>query len=78
MAKRPLADLEQRASQLLPILQRALPSASISCQACEGQIGSGALPSERITSRALVIEPGPEQQANALSAAMRQPSVTRF
>jgi L-seryl-tRNA(Ser) seleniumtransferase len=68
----PMADLEQRAAQLLPILQRALPSASISCQVCEGQIGSGALPSERIASRALVIEPGPDQQANALSAAMRQ------
>lgn len=67
-----LAKLEQRAAHLQPILQAQLPGATIRCQASEGQIGSGALPSERIASRALVIEPGPEQQANALSAALRE------
>ena len=68
----PISELERRAAYLLPILRRVVPGASISCQPSEGQIGSGALPSERIASRALVIKPGPEQQANALATALRQ------
>lgn len=67
-----LETLEQRAAHLLPKLQSAWPEANIECRPCEGQIGSGALPSERILSRALVIEPGPGQQVNALASALRK------
>ena len=53
---RPEADISAAAERLRPLLQAALgPSVSVDVLACASQIGSGALPAERLPSAALVL-----------------------
>uniref|UniRef100_UPI00097CA75A L-seryl-tRNA(Sec) selenium transferase n=1 Tax=Pelomonas sp. KK5 TaxID=1855730 RepID=UPI00097CA75A len=55
---RPLAEIEQQAARLLPLVQQALtPKFDVSASAMQGQIGSGSLPVERLPSAGLVIAP---------------------
>ena len=50
------ADISAAAARLQPLLQAALgPAVSVSVQTCASQIGSGALPVERLPSAALVL-----------------------
>ena len=55
---RPGSEIEATGQRLLPAMQSALGTlASVSVEACSSQIGSGALPVERLPSAALVIRP---------------------
>ncbi len=55
---RPLADITALAERVLPAVQAALgEQATVSIAPCSSQIGSGALPVERLPSVALVIRP---------------------
>ena len=63
---RPAADIRAQAGRLRPLLQAAL-GARMSVEAidCDSQIGSGALPTQRIASAGLAIRPGNERLAAA-------------
>ena len=66
---RPLAEIAATASRLAPAVQAALGDfATVSCQACLSQIGSGALPVERLPSSALAIRPQAKRPGKALLA----------
>ncbi len=55
---RTVSDIEALAGRLLPLLQDRLEGrATIAVEGCESQIGSGALPGQRLQSAALVIRP---------------------
>ena len=55
---RPLADIQALGERLLPAAQAAVgPLATVAVQPCSSQIGSGALPVERLPSAALVFRP---------------------
>jgi L-seryl-tRNA(Ser) seleniumtransferase len=55
---RPLADIEAQARRLLPLVQARLEGAArVEITACRSQIGSGALPVDRLASAALAIRP---------------------
>ena len=55
---RPLAEITALAERLQPALQAAIgDEATVSVEACSSQIGSGALPVERLPSAALVVRP---------------------
>ena len=63
---RPAADIRAQAGRLRPLLQAALGArTSVEVIACESQIGSGALPTQRIASAGLAIRPGSERLAAA-------------
>ena len=69
-------ELEAQARRLLPTFQSVLGSAfSVDTMPCESQIGSGSLPSERLPSHGLRIEPVADKQRarklDELSARMR-------
>jgi L-seryl-tRNA(Ser) seleniumtransferase len=72
---RPLAEINALAERLLPAAQTALASvATVSIEACSSQIGSGALPVERLPSAALVFRPQAKKPGKillALEAAFR-------
>jgi L-seryl-tRNA(Ser) seleniumtransferase len=64
---RPLADIECTAQRLAPHVQAALGDfARVSVEACASQIGSGALPVERLPSAALVMRLGTKRPGKAL------------
>ena len=66
---RPANDISTTASRLLPPLQAALKDfATVTCEPCQSQIGSGALPVERLASTALVIRPLAKRPGKALLA----------
>jgi len=66
---RPAADIDTLGQRLLPALQTALGQlASVSVEPCSSQIGSGALPVERLPSAALVIRPTAKKPGKALLA----------
>jgi L-seryl-tRNA(Ser) seleniumtransferase len=66
---RPVADIAALAERLAPAVQAAVGSlASVSVQPCSSQIGSGALPVERLPSAALVLRPGAKRPGKALLA----------
>jgi len=55
---RPVAEITALAERVLPAMQAAIGErATVSVEACSSQIGSGALPVERLPSAALVIRP---------------------
>ena len=73
---RPPEDIAATATRLAPALQAALGDfATVSCTACQSQIGSGALPVERLPSTALTVRPAarrPGKALLALESALRQ------
>jgi len=82
---RPLAEINQIAGTVLPALEAALgPAWRIAIIDAESQIGSGALPTRTVPSRALAVSPAMEtgmQSLEALSARLRrlpQPVIGRL
>ena len=73
---RPAEEIATTATRLAPPLQTALGNfATVTCEPCQSQIGSGALPVERLSSTALVLRPTtkrPGKALLALEAALRQ------
>ena len=66
---RPVADIAALAERMAPAVQEAVGSlASVSVQPCSSQIGSGALPIERLPSAALVLRPAGKKPGKALLA----------
>lgn len=66
---RPVADIEALGQRLLPAMQAALGArAAVTVQACASQIGSGALPVERLPSAALALRPPGKRPGQALTA----------
>ena len=66
---RPLAEINALAERLLPAVQTALGSvATVNIEACSSQIGSGALPVERLPSAALVFRPQAKKPGKILLA----------
>ncbi|MFO1263544.1 MAG: L-seryl-tRNA(Sec) selenium transferase [Rhodoferax sp.] len=66
---RPVADIAALAERLAPAVQAAVGGlASVSVQPCSSQIGSGALPIERLPSAALVLRPSGKKPGKALLA----------
>jgi L-seryl-tRNA(Ser) seleniumtransferase len=66
---RPVADIAALAERMLTAAQAAVGSlATVSVQPCSSQIGSGALPVERLPSAALVFRPTAKKPGKALLA----------
>jgi len=66
---RPVADMAALGERLLPAMQLALDGfATVSVEACASQIGSGALPVERLPSAALVCRPVAKKPGKSLLA----------
>ncbi|MGL5632582.1 MAG: L-seryl-tRNA(Sec) selenium transferase, partial [Azovibrio sp.] len=66
---RPSAEIESLCQRLLPAMQKAVgPVALASVEPCFSQIGSGALPVERLASAALVLRPAEKRPGKALLA----------
>ena len=66
---RPSAEIEALGQRLRPAVQAALGTlATVSVEACSSQIGSGALPVERLPSAALVCRPSAKKPGKALLA----------
>ncbi len=66
---RPVADIAALAERMAPAVQEVVGSlASVSVQPCSSQIGSGALPIERLPSAALVLRPAGKKPGKALLA----------
>lgn len=72
------AEIQATAERLAPTLERSLPAGfTLSVEACRSQLGSGALPVDRLPSRALVITPASgerrrdERRLRQLEAALR-------
>src|SRR5574343_114381 len=66
---RPVADIMALAERVLPAAQAAVGDlATVSMQPCSSQIGSGALPVERLPSAALVCRPVAKKPGKALLA----------
>ncbi len=66
---RPVAGIAALAERLAPAVQAAVDGlASVSVQPCSSQIGSGALPIERLPSAALVLRPSGKKPGKALLA----------
>lgn len=66
---RPLTDIETTGQRLLPLIQAALgATAVVSLAPCSSQIGSGALPVERLPSFALLCRPTAKKPGKALLA----------
>jgi L-seryl-tRNA(Ser) seleniumtransferase len=66
---RPVAEISLLAERVLPDVQAALgEQATVSIETCSSQIGSGALPVERLPSAALVIRPKAKKPGKALLA----------
>ena len=64
---RPAADIAALAERLLPAVQAAVGAqATVSVQPCSSQIGSGALPVERLPSAALVFRPAAKKPGKTL------------
>jgi L-seryl-tRNA(Ser) seleniumtransferase len=74
---RPVDDIAALARRLCPMLAAQLgDTASVEVTACDSQIGSGALPTQRIASAGLAISPAQRKRGagtalNSLSAALR-------
>jgi L-seryl-tRNA(Ser) seleniumtransferase len=69
---RPVGDMAALGERLLPAMQVALDGfASVSIEACASQIGSGALPVERLPSAALVCRPVAKKPGKSLLALER-------
>lgn len=63
---RPVSEIRALAGRLRPLVQNALGGKStVEVTDCESQIGSGALPTQRIASAGLAIRPGSERIAAA-------------
>jgi len=77
MLTRPAAEIAALAQRLCPALAAQLgDAASVEVTACDSQIGSGALPTQRIPSAGLAIKPAQQRRGagtalNRLSAALR-------
>jgi L-seryl-tRNA(Ser) seleniumtransferase len=69
---RPLADIQQQAERLLPLLAGCLPQLQVTVAACQSQIGSGALPVENIASVAICLTPPSGEDVSALAQQFRQ------
>ncbi len=66
---RPVADIAALAERIAPAVQAAVGAlASVSVQPCSSQIGSGALPIERLPSASLVLRPSGKKPGKALLA----------
>ena len=66
---RPVADIAALAERLAPAVQAAVGElATVSVQPCSSQIGSGALPIERLPSAALALRPSGKKPGKALLA----------
>ncbi|WP_412478482.1 L-seryl-tRNA(Sec) selenium transferase [Azonexus sp. IMCC34839] len=66
---RPVADITALAERVLPAAQAAVGElATVSVQPCSSQIGSGALPVERLPSAALVFKPTAKKPGKTLLA----------
>jgi L-seryl-tRNA(Ser) seleniumtransferase len=71
---RSLADMQQQALRLVPLVQKALPATyQVASQRSHSQIGSGALPVETLDSIVICIAPVPasDSAVRDLSAALR-------
>jgi L-seryl-tRNA(Ser) seleniumtransferase len=63
---RPVAEIRALAERLRPLVEQALGGKStVEVLACESQIGSGALPTQRVASAGLAIRPGSDRIAAA-------------
>ena len=66
MLARPEGEIRALAARLRPLVEKALGGkAEVEVLACESQIGSGALPTQRIVSAGLAIRPGGDRIAAA-------------
>jgi len=66
---RPVQDIAALAERIAPVVQEAVGGlATVSVQPCSSQIGSGALPIERLPSAALVLRPAGKKPGKALLA----------
>lgn len=66
---RPTAEIETLCQRLLPAMQKVVGSfAQVSVEPCLSQIGSGALPVERLASAALVFRPAQKRPGKTLLA----------
>ena len=66
---RPVSDIQALGQRLLPAMQAALGArATVTLEACASQIGSGALPVERLPSAAWVLRPPGKRPGAALTA----------
>ncbi len=64
---RPVAEIEAMGQRIFPAMQAALAHfGTLSIEACSSQIGSGALPVERLPSAALVFRPGAKKPGKIL------------
>ncbi|MFC0336818.1 L-seryl-tRNA(Sec) selenium transferase [Kushneria avicenniae] len=59
---RPEHEIAATAERLLPALVECLPHMRVSIMSCKSQLGSGALPVDRLPSRALVVAPGRDER----------------
>ncbi len=69
---RPLAEIQQQAERLLPLLAGCLPQLQVDAVACQSQIGSGALPVANIPSMAISLTPPAGEDASTLAEQFRQ------
>jgi len=66
MLARPVGEIRALAERLRPLVANALADeATVEAVACESQVGSGALPSQRIASAGLAVHPGGDRIAAA-------------
>jgi len=66
MLARPASEIQAMADRLRPRVEKALSGeATVEVIACESQIGSGALPTQRIASAGLAVRPGGDRIAAA-------------
>jgi L-seryl-tRNA(Ser) seleniumtransferase len=64
---RDTADIESHAARLAPIVQRHCPQFAVEIAPCRSQVGSGALPVDRLPSAAIAItQPGVRRPGKAL------------
>lgn len=68
-------DIRHTAEQLQSSMNKKLPQLKITVQACESQIGSGALPTRTLDSHAVVIEGNSEASTSSLAERFRSMSV---
>jgi len=67
----PLAMLKERADEICQLLLSRLPSFTVTVEDAEGQIGSGALPAQRLPSVAVTIHHADEAQVRGLLDQLR-------
>jgi len=67
---RPKAEIRAMAERLRPLVAERLPAASVDIVDCDSQIGSGALPTQRIASAGLALRPSGRRGSGTALAAL--------